>query len=242
MLVAGFVAALATMASTTISSSTASQGSCPQGYTAETEDHTVFQVRRCVQGTEELTPATENNLTSKEFLCQPALANFQCCFAGLPNVAFLKCADVPQGSVIEGITYCPSNEITQWWGPSTATVWCGDDSNACAKTGDFTARVTYSDPVTRTYCCRPNTQGASDCYGGNGDDICNIATPTYPCCFDGPNGPVCTDTYTTAHECKRREQATWCGDTDTTTLEPAAIAAIAVTPVLIIAAAASVAL
>jgi hypothetical protein len=78
-------------------------------------------------------------------------------------------------------------------------------------------------------------------------DVCKVATPTYQCCALGQGGVFCTD-ISTQHECNTPDDndptmifRQWCGDTDTN-LEPAAVAAIAATPLLIIAAAAGVAL
>ena len=161
MLVAGLLAAAAVGQWVA-----APQGDCPPGSTAETRFADNIQGRRCVA----LTPATEDDLASKQFLCQPALENFQCCFAvygtnGQDNNQLI-CAAAPQG--------------TSWW---------DDSSTLCTST-----------EVTEVPDDRPNLQ---------------VAT-------------------------------VWCGDDATTTtstnLEPAAIAAIAVTPVLLIAAAAGIAL
>ena len=139
MLVAGIIAAAAVGQWVA-----APQGNCPPGSTAVgKQGPEEFLLRRCMQDTEELTPATEDDLASKQFLCQPALENFQCCVAvygtyenddGVQDVGELRCIATPQGIFIGDSEQptCPSTEITPApnFSPDpqvqSATVWCGD--------------------------------------------------------------------------------------------------------------------
>ena len=107
--------------------------------------------------------------------------------------------------------------------------------------------------VNERFCCTAATPSNQDewgllgtnheCYTGN--DVCSVASPAFKCCGiqsggGDTNGYAICRAFETKDECSISYQ--WCGDTTTTTnLEPAAIAAIAATPVLLIAAAAGTA-
>jgi hypothetical protein len=197
-------------------------------------------------------PGTNHDCYTGPNVCAVASPAFRCCgieTMGGKTGGYAQCLELETKDQCDGsYQWCGTTE------PPTADTTKAVEENfvyekgGCDHLDVFTTRVTNSDE-TSTMCCRPDTPKFKDCILLLGHDICNVATPTFPCCFAGQGGTHCTNKYTAA-ECKPSqdtgqgvtEATKWCGDTpaDTEdTLPPAAVAGIAIAAVALVAAAAA---
>lgn len=198
---------------------------------------------------------------TEALLCRSATEDFRCCVISptvSPPASF--CYASFDDTLYAGIQPC-NNDIT-----TTSSGWsvrCPNPTTTTTNlehcTGDYDKPVIVpikGDFIDERFCCTAATESVFDnwgpagatnheCYKGN--DVCAVASPSFRCCgirADANGYAHCLGLQKKSCDNIGNPSYQWCPDTTTTTanLEPAAIAAIAVTPVLIIAAAAGTAL
>lgn len=140
-------------------------GACPDGYELKLGTADNYLVSECISNStgESLVPTSEQNITSKEFMCHPAEGNAQCCRAFfVPNSlnnsdvqSYFKCTDYPAGSWTfnnqgEGYFNCNQTdpfiiENIEIPGIKFSSVFCGDNPN-----------ITRPTPLDESITCPPN--------------------------------------------------------------------------------------